>query len=95
MAGCASGTAGRRRELRGTVTINGEVVARPHTAGSRFGLGDVLAHASAGEQLIPGGMFSIGALPAGSGMEISRWLAHGDRLELDLPGAGHVTHQIK
>jgi 2-keto-4-pentenoate hydratase/2-oxohepta-3-ene-1,7-dioic acid hydratase in catechol pathway len=85
----------RWRELRGTVAINGEVVARPHTAGSRFGLGDVLAHASASEQLFPGEMFSIGALSAGSGMEISRWLSHGDTLELDLPGVGRITHQIK
>jgi hypothetical protein len=44
----------RWRELTGTVTVNGEVVARPHTAGSRFGLGDMLAHASASEQLIRG-----------------------------------------
>jgi 2-keto-4-pentenoate hydratase/2-oxohepta-3-ene-1,7-dioic acid hydratase in catechol pathway len=85
----------RWRDLRGTVTVNGEIVARPHTAGSRFGLGDMLAHASASEQLIPGEMFSIGALSAGSGMEISRWLAHGDSLELDLPGVGHIAHQIK
>jgi hypothetical protein len=34
-------------------------------------------------------------MAAGSGMEISRWLGHGDTLELDLPGVGHVTHQIK
>jgi 2-keto-4-pentenoate hydratase/2-oxohepta-3-ene-1,7-dioic acid hydratase in catechol pathway len=83
------------RDLRGTVTINGEVVARPHTAGSRFGLGDLLAHASASEQLVPGELFSIGALSAGSGMEIGRWLSHGDTLELDLPGIGHITHQVK
>jgi len=85
----------RWRELTGTVRVNGEVVARPHTAGSRFGLGDMLAHASASEQLVPGEMFSIGCLSAGSGMEISRWLAHGDSLELDLPGVGRITHQIK
>jgi 2-keto-4-pentenoate hydratase/2-oxohepta-3-ene-1,7-dioic acid hydratase in catechol pathway len=29
------------------------------------------------------------------GMEISRWLSHGDTLELDLPGVGRITHQIK
>ena len=40
----------RWRDLRGTVTINGETVARPYTADSRFGLGDLLAHASASEQ---------------------------------------------
>jgi len=85
----------RWRDLRGTVTINGEAVARPHTDGSRFGLGDMLAHASASEQLVPGEMFSTGALASGSGMEISRWLGHGDTLELDLPGIGHITHEIK
>lgn len=85
----------RWRELQGTVTINGDVVARPHTAGSRFSLGDMLAHASASEQLVPGEMFSIGCLSAGSGMEISHWLAHGDTLELDLPGVGHITHLVK
>jgi len=83
------------RDLQGTVTINGAVVARPHTADSRFGLGDMLAHASASEELIPGELFSIGALAAGSGMEISCWLDHGDTLDLDLPGVGHITHQIK
>jgi 2-keto-4-pentenoate hydratase/2-oxohepta-3-ene-1,7-dioic acid hydratase in catechol pathway len=85
----------RWRLLRGTVTINGEIVARPHTGDSRFGLGDMLAHASASEQLVPGELFSIGALSAGSGMEIGRWLRHGDTLELDLPGIGHITHQVR
>jgi 2-keto-4-pentenoate hydratase/2-oxohepta-3-ene-1,7-dioic acid hydratase in catechol pathway len=83
------------RELEGTVTVNGQILAHPHTADSRFGLGDLLAHASAGEQLLPGEVFSIGALSAGSGMEISRWLAHGDELELDLPGVGRISHIIK
>lgn len=55
----------------------------------------MLAHASASEQLVPGELFSIGALAAGSGMEISRWLGHGDTLDLDLPGVGNITHQIK
>jgi 2-keto-4-pentenoate hydratase/2-oxohepta-3-ene-1,7-dioic acid hydratase in catechol pathway len=83
------------RELEGTVTINGQVVARPHTAGSRYGLGDLMAHASASEQLNPGELFSIGALSGGSGMEISRWLQHGDVLELELPGVGRIEHLIK
>jgi 2-keto-4-pentenoate hydratase/2-oxohepta-3-ene-1,7-dioic acid hydratase in catechol pathway len=85
----------RWRDLTGTVTINGETVARPHTSGSRFGLGDMLAHASASEHVVPGEMFSIGCLSAGSGMEISRWLAPGDTVDLDLPGVGRITHQIK
>jgi 2-keto-4-pentenoate hydratase/2-oxohepta-3-ene-1,7-dioic acid hydratase in catechol pathway len=66
-----------------------------HTAGSRFGLGDLLAHAFVSEQPVPGELFSIGVLSAGRGMEIGRWLSHGDALELDLPGVGHISHRIK
>ena len=50
----------RWRELRGSVTVNGEVAARPHTADSCYSLGEMLAHASAGERLDPGELFSIG-----------------------------------
>jgi hypothetical protein len=64
----------RWRELRGSVTVNGDVIARPHTADSRYALGDLLAHASAGEQLNPGELFSIGCLAQGSGMEINHWI---------------------
>lgn len=34
-------------------------------------------------------------LSGGSGMEISRWLQHGDVLKLDLPGVGRIEHLIK
>jgi hypothetical protein len=37
---------------------------------------------------LPGPRQRAGALSAGSGVEISRWLEHGDTLELDLPGVG-------
>jgi 2-keto-4-pentenoate hydratase/2-oxohepta-3-ene-1,7-dioic acid hydratase in catechol pathway len=47
------------------------------------------------EQVVPGELFSIGALLAGNGMKIGRWLRHGDTLELDLPGIGHITHRVK
>jgi len=82
--------------LRSSASRNGTFrIAGEFIPGYEDRLGDMLAHASASEQLIPGEMFSIGALSAGSGMEISRWLAHGDSLELDLPGVGHIAHQIK
>lgn len=82
------------RKLRGSVTINGEVVARPHIETARFELGDLLAHASASEQLEPGEFFSTGTFVGGSGMEISRWLAPGDTLRLEIDGVGHVEHTI-
>jgi 2-keto-4-pentenoate hydratase/2-oxohepta-3-ene-1,7-dioic acid hydratase in catechol pathway len=85
----------RWRELRGSVTVNGDVIARPHTADSRYSLGEMLAHASAGEQLHPGELFSIGCLADGSGMEIGHWVQPGDTVRLELPAVGGVEHLIK
>jgi 2-keto-4-pentenoate hydratase/2-oxohepta-3-ene-1,7-dioic acid hydratase in catechol pathway len=84
----------RLPRLRGSVVINGEQVASPGTAGMRYSLGEVLAHASRGEQLWPGELFGTGTLPGGSGMETGHWLQPGDRLELAIEGIGEIHHQI-
>jgi 2-keto-4-pentenoate hydratase/2-oxohepta-3-ene-1,7-dioic acid hydratase in catechol pathway len=80
--------------LRSSVTINGEVVARPDARQARWSLGDVLAHASAGEQLYPGELFGTGTLTHGCGMEIGRWLQPGDQLRLEMDGVGVIEHAI-
>ncbi|MFH9330566.1 fumarylacetoacetate hydrolase family protein [Streptomyces althioticus] len=85
---------GSWRDLKGTVTVNGEVVARPFTSDAHYGLGELLAHASQSEQLVSGEMFSIGCLTYGSGMEMNHWIAPGDTIRLDLPGIGTIEHPI-
>lgn len=85
----------RWRSLAATVTINGEVVARPVAESARYRLGEVLAHASAGETLYPGELFGTGTFVGGSGMEIGRWLRKGDRLELAIEGVGRIEHAIR
>lgn len=82
-------------ELRSTVTINGEVVARPDARKARWSLGQVLAHASAGEQLHPGELFATGTITHGCGMEIGRWLRPGDRLRLEMERVGAIEHVIR
>ncbi|SDD31458.1 fumarylacetoacetate hydrolase family protein [Actinokineospora iranica] len=82
-------------QLTGTVRINGEVVARPTTAGMRHSLGEVLAHASRDERLLPGELFGTGTLPGGCGMETGHWLRPGDRLELAIEGVGDIRHDIR
>lgn len=84
----------RWRDLQGTVTINGEVIARPNAAGAQFSLGEALAHASAGEQLHPGELFGTGTFVGGSGMERKSWLQPGDQLELAITGVGRLEHRI-
>lgn len=84
----------RWRDLTGRVTINGQVAAECGTAGARFSLGEVLAHASRGEQLFPGELFGTGTLPGGSGIETGRLLERGDVITLTIDGVGTLTNRI-
>ncbi|AHH20044.1 fumarylacetoacetate hydrolase domain-containing protein [Nocardia nova SH22a] len=81
--------------LTATVTIDGKVVSETGTRGMRYSLGEAIAHCSQGEQLFPGELFSTGTLPGGSGMELGRWLAPGERLRLEIDGVGVVEHLIR
>lgn len=80
--------------LTGSVAINGGVVSTVGTSGLQWTIGDVLAHASRDEQLLPGELIGLGTLAGGSGMETGNWLRPGDTLRLELDGIGTVEHEI-
>ncbi|MGE0022257.1 MAG: fumarylacetoacetate hydrolase family protein [Hyphomicrobium sp.] len=84
----------RWQSLRGTVRINGALVAETSTAGPRWSLGEMLAHASRCEQLYPGELFATGTLPGGSGIESGRLLDAGDAIEIAIEGIGRVRNSI-
>lgn len=80
--------------LTGSVAVNGRIVSTVSSAGMQHSIGDVLAHASRGEQLLPGELFGTGTLPGGSGMETGNWLQPGDTLTLLLDDIGSIEHRI-
>jgi 2-keto-4-pentenoate hydratase/2-oxohepta-3-ene-1,7-dioic acid hydratase in catechol pathway len=84
----------RWRTLTGSVHLNGALVAKCATRDARWALGEVLAHASRGEQLYPGELFGSGTLPGGSGIEHGRLLERGDTIALAIDGIGTVTNRI-
>lgn len=84
----------RINELTGSVIINGRTVGRVSSRGFQWSVGDVLAHASRDEQLLPGELIATGTLAGGSGMETGNWLKRGDTLRLVLDDIGEVEHQI-
>ena len=84
----------RWRTLTGSVHLNGALVAKCATRDARWSLGEVLAHASRGEQLYPGELFGTGTLPGGSGIEHGRLLERGDTIALAIDGIGTVTNRI-
>jgi 2-keto-4-pentenoate hydratase/2-oxohepta-3-ene-1,7-dioic acid hydratase in catechol pathway len=84
----------RINELTGSVIINGRTVGTVISRGFQWSVGDVLAHASRDEQLLPGELIATGTLAGGSGMETGHWLKRGDMLRLVLDGVGEVEHRI-
>ena len=84
----------RIETLRGSVIINGTTVSTVRSSGLNWSVGEVLAHASLDEQLLPGEVFGLGTLAGGSGMETGNWLRPGDTLRLVLDDIGEVEHTI-
>jgi 2-keto-4-pentenoate hydratase/2-oxohepta-3-ene-1,7-dioic acid hydratase in catechol pathway len=81
-------------KLAASVKINDKVVCETTSAGAKYSFGEVLAHASAGEQLHAGELFGSGTLPGGSGMESGNWLAPGDTITLHIEKLGSLTNTI-
>jgi len=90
----AENVLGRWQSLTATVELNGRVIARPDPTAPRWSLGQMLAHASASEQLLPGELFGTGTLVGGSGMETDTWLKPGDHLKLTIDTVGSIHHHI-
>lgn len=81
-------------DLRGTVTVNGEVWSKTSTAGGRWSMAESLAYASRGESIGPGEILSSGTLPSGCGMELDRWISPGDVVRLEIERIGSVTNTV-
>jgi 2-keto-4-pentenoate hydratase/2-oxohepta-3-ene-1,7-dioic acid hydratase in catechol pathway len=84
----------RWRDLKGSVRLNDGFIAQCAAADARWSLGEALAHASRGEDLLPGELFGTGTLPGGSGIESGRLLARGDTITLTIEGVGEVSNRI-
>jgi 2-keto-4-pentenoate hydratase/2-oxohepta-3-ene-1,7-dioic acid hydratase in catechol pathway len=84
----------RTDSLRARVRVNGEMWSETSTAGAAHSLGALVARASTGERLAPGDVFATGTIPAGSGLELDRWIRPGDVVELELDGLGTLTNTI-
>jgi len=81
-------------DARMAVRVNGEVWGESSTAAMHHSFGDMIAYASQGQTLYPGEVIGSGTAAGGSGLELDRWLAPGDIVELEIEGIGVLRNTI-
>jgi 2-keto-4-pentenoate hydratase/2-oxohepta-3-ene-1,7-dioic acid hydratase in catechol pathway/sugar lactone lactonase YvrE len=76
------------------VRVNGELWGSGSTEKMQHDVADVIAYASAGEQLAAGTVIGLGTVPGCSGIETGRWLSPGDMVELSAGPLGRLRNTV-
>lgn len=74
--------------------VNGEEWSRGNSGEMHHRFEDVLVHASRDETLHAGEFFGSGTVGGGCGLELGRFLNHGDMVELEIQGLGVLRNRI-
>jgi 2-keto-4-pentenoate hydratase/2-oxohepta-3-ene-1,7-dioic acid hydratase in catechol pathway/sugar lactone lactonase YvrE len=80
--------------LTAEVRVNGELWGTGSTRNMQHSVADVIAYASAGEQLEAGTVIGLGTVPGCSGIETGRWLSPGDVVELSAGPLGRLRNTV-
>jgi len=81
-------------DLRGRVSVNGQIWCEGKTRGAKYGLGEAIAYAAMGETLYPGDLLSTGTLPGCCGLELGRFIKPGDTVHLEIDQIGSLTNSV-
>ena len=76
------------------VRVNGEVWGEDTSANMHHTFADMIAYASQSLTLRPGEVLGSGTAAGGSGLELDRWVQHGDVVELEVEGIGVLRNRI-
>jgi 2-keto-4-pentenoate hydratase/2-oxohepta-3-ene-1,7-dioic acid hydratase in catechol pathway len=77
-----------------TVTVDGEVWSRGTTSGRRWSFAEMLAWVSRDEDLWPTDVLGSGTFGGGCGLDLDRWLVHGQTVTLTVEGLGSLTSTV-
>jgi len=81
-------------DLAMRVRVNGELWGEDRSSSMHHTFGDMIAYASRDQTLHPGEVLGSGTARGGSGLELDRWLAPGDLVELEIEGIGVLRNRI-
>jgi 2-keto-4-pentenoate hydratase/2-oxohepta-3-ene-1,7-dioic acid hydratase in catechol pathway len=76
------------------VRVNGATRSRATTAGMLFSFEQILVHASQDETIHAGEVFGSGTVGDCCGLELGRFLAHGDVVELEVENIGVLKNSV-
>ena len=74
--------------------VNGEVWSRGNSDTMHHSFGRILEHVSRDEEIRAGEFFGSGTVGGGCGLELNRYLAPGDIVELEIEGIGVLRNLI-
>ncbi|WP_247002849.1 fumarylacetoacetate hydrolase family protein [Halosolutus gelatinilyticus] len=77
-----------------TARVDGEVWSEGTVDEMYHSFADIIEHVSRSETLYPGDVIGSGTVGEGCGLELGRWLADGDTIELEIEGIGILEHTI-
>jgi 2-keto-4-pentenoate hydratase/2-oxohepta-3-ene-1,7-dioic acid hydratase in catechol pathway len=81
-------------DLAMRVRVNGEVWGEDNSGSMHHSFATMIAYVSQAQTLRPGEVLGSGTAAGGSGIELDRWLAEGDLLELEIEGIGTLRNRI-
>ena len=80
--------------LRMSARVNGELWSAGSSATMHWSFEQMIAHVSRCETLHPGEVLGSGTVGGGCGLELGRFLKHGDVIELEVDGIGRLCNLI-
>jgi 2-keto-4-pentenoate hydratase/2-oxohepta-3-ene-1,7-dioic acid hydratase in catechol pathway len=75
--------------------VNGELWSKGQSGTIYWPVEELVAHAAAGETLLPGDVPGSGTVGTGAGIEIGRWIAPGDTIRLEIDGIGALESRVE
>lgn len=82
-------------KLKMEVRVNGKMRSQGVTDGMLFSFEEIIAHVTQDETLMPGEFIGSGTVGNGCGLELGRYLEHGDTIELDVEKIGILKNKVE
>jgi 2-keto-4-pentenoate hydratase/2-oxohepta-3-ene-1,7-dioic acid hydratase in catechol pathway len=82
-------------KLKMEARVNGETRSKGMSDGMLFSFEEIIAHVTQDETLMPGEFIGSGTVGNGCGLELGRFLEHGDTIQLEVENIGVLENRVE